>query len=493
MNGWRDIISTARRPAKAFAAALDDPEAAQRDLLSSIVAANAHSQFGARHDFPRIRTWEDFKEAVPIRTYAEMAQLIGRSAAGEPGVLTTEPVIAFEETGGSATGAKLIPLTAGSLGAFRRAVLPWLHDLARRRPAITQGLSYVAISPAMRQRRSTAAGVPVGVASDAVYLGDDLASAFVSLLAVPPQVSLAEGIEEWRVATLAHLVSAEDLAFVSVWSPTFFLDLIDALLVNAGEVSARIGRTHRQRLECALRSGRLDTARLWPRLDTISCWADGTSAPYARRLGELCPHAAIEAKGLFATEAAMTLPWGASRGCVPALASTFLEFVGGCGATRLAHQLISGECYRIVITTPGGLYRYDIGDVVRCTGYVSRSPVLVFEGRASLSSDLVGEKLDDVFATSVLAALRIPAVLHPRAGPKPHYELWVGGNGDAGEIGRRIEEGLCGNPQYAYARRIGQLGPLVVVFKPDFQAEQGLASAMQGRRLGVIKPSAILK
>lgn len=494
MSGWHSLLDAATAPARELAAALADPAACQQRLLQTILAANAQTHFGRRHGFARIRTIEDYRKAVPVRSYADHAAWIDRMAAGESDLLTAADVIAFEETSGSDAQAKLIALTAPGLAAYRAAILPWLHDLATRRPGITGGRSYVAISPATRQMKATTGGLSVGLMSDAAYLGDDLAAAFASLLAVPPEVARMEKFDEWQVRTLAHLVAADDLTFVSVWSPTFFLELIAALPRHADVVASRIEPHARHRLAKALKGSGVDTTWLWPRLDTISCWADGVSAVYARRLAETCPQAVLQAKGLMATEAAMTLPWGETPGCVPALASTVLEFATEDGEVRAAHELEKGACYRLIVTTHGGLYRYDMADVVRCIGFEHAAPRLVFEGRTACISDLVGEKLADVFVARVLSTLPRPAALHPRTGPKPHYELWIDDEKPPTQaIIAHVEEQLCRNPQYAYARRIGQLGPLVARGKPGFQADLNQDASRRGRRLGDLKPLAIIR
>lgn len=72
-----------------------------------------------------------------------------------------------------------------------------------------------------------------------------------------------------------------------------------------------------------------------------------------------------------------------------------------------------------MITTAGGLYRYDLGDQIRCIGHQGATPRLVFEGRAGLVSDLVGEKLNEAFVAGVIARLPVAATLVPIAEPKP--------------------------------------------------------------------------
>jgi hypothetical protein len=45
------------------------------------------------------------------------------------------------------------------------------------------------------------------------------------------------------------------------------------------------------------------------------------------------------------------------------------------------------------MTTSSGLYRYDIGDVVRCQGFLGRAPILEFLHKAGQCADLEGEKV----------------------------------------------------------------------------------------------------
>ena len=498
LQGWRVLESAARTAAARFDAALRDPAAAQTALLERIVAANLDCEFGRAHGFAAIDSLAAFRQSVPIAGYAAFAPAIDRIANGAAGVLTSAPVVAFEETGGTTSGAKLVPYTAASLVAFSQAVLPWLCDLAVRRPAIKEGRAYVSISPVLRPPRSTRGGIPIGQGSDAAYLGPGLADAFVSTLAVEPAVAASATFEDWRMATLSQLIAAGDLAFVSIWSPTFLLELIDAIPANAEAIAARLPPDARLRLEASLRLPSIATERLWPRLACISAWTDASSGVYAARLRHLFPQAAVEGKGLLATECAMSVPLGGIDGAVPALLSAVLEFVSSDGTPHLSDALEVGRTYDIVVTTDGGLYRYDIGDRVACVGRDGSVPHLRFVGRRGVHSDLVGEKIDEGFAAAVIERLGIVATLAAHAGSpvrgiKPHYELWLNEDiPDGSAIVTAAERLLSVNPQYAYARSVGQLGGLVVRFKPNHVEERAHRLMMSGRRLGDIKPVSLL-
>lgn len=486
---WRALRHAARVEGEAFRAALADPRRAQLGLLDNIIAANRDCAFGKAHDFGAIRTIADFRDRVPIRDDAWFAPQITATAADGAPRLTSAAPIAFERTGGSSGGAKLVAYNAALLEAFRSATLVWLDGLLTRFPAVMQGRFYATISPATRAPEVTASGLPIGLGSDAAYLGEALAGHFLALLAVPPQLGLIADPDEWRIATLAALIAAEDLTFVSLWSPTFLLALIDALPQVADAVAARLSPPARLRLAAALAGSDIDTARLWPMLACISCWTDGASAAFAQSLAARFPHAAIDPKGVLATEAPITLTDGPAARRVPALSQCFTEFVAADGTEHLCDELAVGETYRAVITTPGGLYRYDMGDLFRCRAIDGAVPELEFVGRARLTSDLVGEKLEDSFVAGVLAGL--PAVLAPRR-DAVGYEVLIDAR-HAGPVDlAAIERGLDANPQYAYARKIGQLAPLAlrkINNLPGTMIASGIAA---GRVMGDIKTSGLL-
>jgi hypothetical protein len=490
---WQPLLRAAQAEAVAFAKAVRDPRAAQLALLQRIVAEQASCEFGQRHEFSQIRDLAEFQRHVPICKYDDIQPAVARIASGEPNVMTKQPVIAFEETGGTSSGAKLIPYTVESLAGFRRAVLPWIAGLAQRRPEAVSGSAYVTIGPATRPAQHTGGGVPIGLGSDAAYLGEELAPAFASLLAVPPHISRITDVESWQIATLKALVSADDLSFVSLWSPTFLTSLLASLPCHSEQLLARLDAAPRRRLDQALADSTLDTERLWPRLDCISCWNDGPSAGFAAQLAALFPHAVIEPKGLLATEAAMTIPYGATGGCVPAISSCFMEFLDEGENAHLCDELVAGGIYRLVITTEGGLYRYDMGDMVECTGHESGLPLLRFAGRAGRFSDMVGEKLTESFVAGALAELGLAGTLAATDDPTG-YVLMLDhcAPADRTSLADHLDRRLCDNPQYAHARQMGQLIPLQVVDRPGYMTElmtKGLAS---GKRMGDFKAVALI-
>ncbi len=485
MSTWQAVQAAIEPEYRRFHASLDDVRGAQRCVLGEILQANRSTAFGVRYDFAALADPDAYRACVPLQRYEDLATDIRRMTTGESDRLCGEPICLFEETSGTTTAAKLIPYTRSSLLAFRRALYPWLADLLRERPDLCKGRWYWAISPARPPRR-TPTGVRIGTTEDTYYFGEALAHHFAAWSAVPPAVAGVREIEVWRYATLRFLIAAADLTLISVWSPTFLPPLLDTLLKRAsdfvrdiadGTVSIKLPaaaswakelRTpNRERaaiLERALHGDRVDTQMLWPALDTISCWTDAGAQRFAPPLREAFPHAWVQGKGLLATEGVVSIPLIAWPYPVLAVNSAFFEFLDNDDCSQLAHELCEGEVYRVVMTTYGGLYRYDTGDVVGMRGWAGSAPMLEFVGRAGLVSDLCGEKLTESFVAERLPTQVGFAMLAPALHPARHYTLFLDGSQVDSETARalagEIDHALTANPQYDYARRLEQLGPV---------------------------------
>ena len=516
MKGWSDISAACRAGHDAYRAGLGDPGAVQDARLREILSANAESDAGRRYGFAGLRDWDDYRAAVPIGSYADIAGDVERMAAGEPGRLTSAPVVACEVTSGSGAAAKLVPYTAAGLAGFRRAIEPWLFDLLQSRPRIAQGRAYWAISPVGRRTSLPAPGATIDLGNDVQYLGSALAPLLAAVLAVPLSLGRMSDVEAWRYRLSLHLLHAEDISFISVWSPTFLLPVLDLLrqegdrlaydldhgtcswpTSDPGAPAVRFDPRPRRAdaLRGALSASRLDVTALWPQLDTLSCWTHASAARYLGEIQHCMPGVMIQGKGLLATEAAVSVPLAGFEYPVLAIDSACYVFIDGAGTSRLAHEVDAGQLYRVVVTTDSGLYRYDLADTVRVRGFAQRTPMLEFVGRAGLVSDLCGEKLAEDFVAGALVGLRGFAMLAQDGPPERRYVLLL----DAGEYDElaaagaalQVEDRLQLNPHYAYARRLRQLAPLATLRVRNPLAGIVALGLARGRRLGDIKPLAL--
>lgn len=513
MSGWQRIRDLTRAEHDRFITATRRPMDAQTAQLRGILRAHENSEFGRRHGFGAIGDPDAFRSRVPVSRYDAFQSEIRRMAAGETGRLCATPIVTFEQTSGSHSGGRLIPYTAEGLAAFRRAVLPWLHDLLGARPGISRGRAYWTISPPARP--DAPGSPPLGLATDARYFGTEVAGLIAGLSAAPMSLARIGDIDAWRYLLLRHLLAARDLTLVSVWSPTFLTTLLDSLLIHADSLIADVAEgsvswplapgaadgfgsrpdpARAAEVAAVLSDGDRDIGRLWPALDTVSCWTHGSAASFVDDVARRLPGAWIQPKGLLATEAAVSIPLAGATWPVLAINSGFFEFLDDDDNSFLCDEVETGATYRVVVTTHSGLYRYDLGDRATVRGRSENTPMIEFVGRGRLVSDLCGEKLADAFVSTALGDEPGFAMLAPAAG-SPGYVVFL----DASQFDARsaasraetIEKRLADNPHYAHARRLGQLSGLKAVRVVDPLGRYYEACMARGQRIGEIKPAGL--
>jgi len=114
---------------------------------------------------------------------------------------------------------------------------------------------------------------------------------------------------------------------------------------------------------------------------------------------------------------------------------------------------------------------------------------LEFTGREGQTVDLVGEKLREDFVVEAIKPLVHGFwMLAPVMDVSPHYRLIAEERGADEALAAAADRALCTNPQYAYARSLGQLGPLRVSRCPDLAHRWLMRAARDGRRIGDVKP-----
>jgi hypothetical protein len=463
-----------RRDYTRFMSGCADAGKIQENYLLEMIRNHAGTSFGIENGFENIRTVSQFRDRVPIRTYEDFQPWIDRIIKGEKSVLTSEDVILFEPTGGSSGGTKLIPYTKSLRREFLFGINPWIYDLYRNYPSIKNGVSYWSISPQEKSLPKTPGGIPVGFDDDTDYLGW-VGRLINGVMAVDNSVRRVGSIDEFWNRTARKLLLHEDLALISVWSPTFLIRLIGFIDENIGQLILRVSEIDSRRgdyIKNVFLSEFEDRYRaIWPGLAVISCWTDAQAGLHIEKIRQLFPQASIQGKGLLATEGLISFPLVDAGGCVPAYRSHFVEFKDCIdGLIRLVNEVEVGRRYRVVVTTGGGLYRYDLGDIVSVTGKYRGLPVIKFDGRNQVS-DLVGEKLSETHVRSAVESAIanscngcVFAMLSPER-DRSRYILYVemktiDGQDKAVRLRDCVEKLLRENFHYDHARELGQLGNL---------------------------------
>jgi len=534
---------------------LEQPGIEQRLRLRAYLRGNALTAFGKAHGFEYIHNYEDFARRVPLADYDDLQPWIEGIRRGESNVLTQEAITHLVPTSGTSSARKLIPFTAGLQREFNAAIGPWLVDLFRQAPGVIGGSAYWSVTPVTDNFASGAIGerplgwrsasrsegqpqnpgaevltplqpkgrapiscaIPIGFDSDSAYLGGARKRLVDAIMAVPTAVQQAGSLEAFRYVTLLALLRCRELRLISVWHPSFLSLLLDALPSQWEKLLADVERGTLScadgfRSERALRflakplperanelraAGPLQPAMLWRELRVISCWGDGPAELAAADLRARFPNVLLQPKGLLATEAFVTLPFGAFQPL--AIRSHFFEFIDAAGRVHLADSLREGAEYEVVITTGGGLWRYRLGDRVMVSGSVGKTPSLRFLGRSGNVSDRFGEKLSEVFVAEAMREVfgeDSPrpsfALLAPdEDGEGCRYTLYVEGRPQA-NLAEQVDQALRRSPGYDYCRGLGQLLPLrvFVIGAGGYESFAGRL-ASEGARLGDIKPAVL--
>ena len=482
-----------------FVEASKNPQAIQKIKLKKYISDNKNTAFGKAHNFSSIKNGNDYKKSVPLSDYDKVSPWVERLVNGESQVLTMEAVKVFERTSGSTAANKYIPYTHSLLQEFSSATAPWMYDVYSNCKNLAGTSTYWSVSQASGEREKTKSGISIGFEDDSEYFTFLERWAFKQLSAVPSIVAREPTHEAWQLKTLVYLVEAGELGFISVWSPTFAIGLIEGLERRIAEVLPFLSKNRAAALKLSSQKNKIDTFILWPKLRLISTWADGPSAAFIPKLKQFFPHAYIQPKGLMATEGVVSFPLWNYSGCVAAVLSHHLEFLphGESEKTVGVHELEKGELYSPVLTTAGGFYRYHLKDTIKCTGHFNALPLISFEQKLDRISDMVGEKLNAHFVFETFNRIKKEMnlnqdfVLLVPLYYEVAYRLYIECEDevDLEALAKQLDEGLSYSHHYGYARKLGQLKPLTVrrITKGHFLYEEHLVSL--GIKRGNIKPT----
>ncbi len=458
-----------------FLQAVGQVESAQRGRLSALLAAAAQTERGQRQGISAHWNYEQMRHRLPVSSYTDYADDVAHQRETGAAILCSNSP-RYEPSSGSTQARKWVPYPAALLAEFDGAIGPWLADIGRQHPGTLRGHHYWSLSWLPDELRNGSMGKSAST-DDLQLLPWWKRALLGQVMAVPNDVCRLPTADESILETICRLVLTRDLSLLSIWSPTFALELLRRMSCDRNTVANELRARGELRTAEVLASwdGTLTAEflqQLWPRLSLISAWENAGAAPFAGQLKELLPHAAFQAKGLWATEGVVTIPY---RGHFPlAINSHFYEFRNlDNDAVLPAWQLKASMEVQPLLTTGSGFFRYALDDRLKVDGFLEQCPCLQFLGRLG-GVDLVGEKLDNAVAQLVIDQINETgdycaiALLGVPSGVRPRYRiLAASATGNADELAIRAEAALRTVHHYALARDLGQLDPVEAVVRDD--------------------------
>ncbi len=422
------------RAAKRFEQSTKNPAAIQRELLLSIIKRNAATEYGRKYNFSSINSIEDYQRQVPVISYNDIKDDIDRiTGVGEKNILTAEDPVMFAQTSGTTGKAKFIPVTPSCQGQNAKDLMrTWVNHARKDHPDLFKGKIVSLVSPAVEGY--TDSGVCFGSASGHIY--KSMPGVIQKIYAIPYDVFEIEDYEAKYYAIML-LGLQENVTFLATANPSTILKLCEKanefadILINDvrhGTLSdkfiirddiravikkrmkadpARAAELEQMRKN---HDGRLLPGDYWPNLQLIGCWKGGTVGHYIKKFDQWFDpdkKRAVPVRdwGFLSSEARCSVPLS-DRGDMGVLsvAVNFFEFVAADDVTNnpddytswhflTADKIEQGGHYYVFLTTTGGLYRYDINDVLEVAGFYNKTPQIRFLRKGRGMTNITGEKL----------------------------------------------------------------------------------------------------
>ncbi|MFO0945859.1 MAG: GH3 auxin-responsive promoter family protein [Planctomycetota bacterium] len=408
-----------------FTRQLQDARRIQRELVLQKVRRCRSSRFGREHGFDKIHSIQDFRRQIPIATYEYYYPYIKEVTQGRVEAMfpAGEKLLMYTLSSGTTDDPKLIPINPIWMNEYRRGWQLWGIKAFLDHPELFYAkLNGIAGNWDMRR---TPTDIPCGMASGlsarmqspilrmmycvppSVYAIDDAAAKYYASL----RLSVAEPAGLFLTATPATVVNFAKLG--DRFRDTLIKDIADGTLSRDFAIpdsvrkeidkKIRVPNPERAReLEQIIeKSGHLYPKDYW-KLSLVACWIGGTVGTYARHIPDFYGDAPTRDIGLLCSEGRFTIPIedGTPSGALEIL-SHYYEFIpedeiDSPQPTVLeCHELEVGKSYFILLTTSSGLYRYNIQDVMRCTGFIGETPMMEFLHKGQRFSDMEGEKLSE--------------------------------------------------------------------------------------------------
>ena len=175
---------------------------------------------------------EKFQNKIPIVNYEDIKEFVEKEKSGENNVLLSDKIKLFELTSGSTSDVKYIPYTEKFLKSYMNGVFAWIYNLYQNNKRLFLGSSYWSVSPILKREAVTSGGIRVGIEDDTSYF-DKVSGFFLNkLFTVPKEIKNIQNMEDFLLITAVFLLLSENLAMISVWSPSFLMILLDFIEKN---------------------------------------------------------------------------------------------------------------------------------------------------------------------------------------------------------------------------------------------------------------------
>ncbi|MFH1395214.1 MAG: GH3 auxin-responsive promoter family protein [Candidatus Omnitrophota bacterium] len=407
--------------AKAFEKKTRDPVKTQKKILQEILSRNRKTEYGLKYGFSLINSPAEYRNRVPLSNYESLRPLMNRITKGEQNILTKDNPVFFSITSGTTGKPKLVPVTKYSQKKNSQVINLSAYYVWRDHPKIVTGKILAIVSPETVDY--TPGGVLFGAESGHAY--KHLPSAIKNSYSLPYEVFEIDDYNS-RYYTILRVSMEHNITIIVTMTPSTIVllcqlieklqnDIIKDIRNGTLKKDLEIPLHIRKSLENILHPNpkRADELEkiiakkkvllpqdFWPNLQVIECWKRGSMELYLNKLPKYFGNTPIRDFGYFSSEMRSSIPIKDENASgILAISTNFYEFIPREDIDKkekrvlLCSQLKAGQEYFIVLTTPGGLYRYNIDDMIRVTGFFNKTPMIEFVQKGVNVTSATGEKI----------------------------------------------------------------------------------------------------
>jgi len=434
------------------------PKKFQEQCLLSLIEKNKNTAFGRDYKFDRIKNVRDFQRNIPVMDYEDLRPYIERVINGDTKALFPHKPLMFLKTSGTIDKPKYIPVTKQSKQENKTSFQVWIYHTVIDHPNLIGGTTLNISSPTKEGQ--------IGKYPFTSYSGwiRDNQPVLNKLFYAIPEIIYGIEDENLRYYALIRSSIEQNITMINTANSSTILNLArkadekkETLIkdVRDGTISfdeitddtKRILRKlrfkpnpdkAREFEEMINETGRLLPKDYWENLVVIGSWKGGSQSIFYSQFNEYYGEVPVRDLGILSSEGRMTIPVSdkGSSGILD-IPHTFFEFIPDSEIEKqnphvlTVDELVDDETYFILMTTSGGLYRYNIGDRIKVTGFYNNTPEVCFLDKGNYCSSFTGEKLTEYQAVLAMRNLNNKIdkfVLHPatnNASNLPHYKLLI--------------------------------------------------------------------
>lgn len=404
---------------------------AEEATLRSILEYAKGSEWGKAHNFDEILSAKSadelfslYQKNVPPQDYEDLRPFIERHKNGEENILFPGKPMMYATTSGTTKEPKWIPITNEYYqNIFSKMSKLWLYTFIMHRPKTFWGkcVSIVGKSIEGYAPDGTVCGSVSGVTQrDCPEFIKGLYSAPADVFAIKDYTAryyalMRSGIEQ----NVTLLVTANPSTIIELQKNVdqYLDDYIDD--IEHGTLSKKVNIEPEIRSvlearyspnparaaelrELKAKYGRILPKHYWPNLQTITTWHCGNTSVYRDKYKDFFPEQTLDQEfGYFASECRAGLVMNGGDDTVLFPHNHYFEFVEAESVESESpkflqlHELQKGKRYIPYITTYGGLYRYNMNDLVECSGAYGTIPTIRFIQKINGIVSMTGEKLSE--------------------------------------------------------------------------------------------------